>query len=94
MEYNYLKKIPSDIGKLNNLKTLMLNNNQITELPREITQLSQLELLLLSNNDVSKMPENLAALTNLKTLILTGCVIPLEEQDRIKKALPNCKIYF
>ena len=46
--------IPAEIGKLTNLKTLNLSNNQITGIPNEIYKLKTLESLDLRNNNVSE----------------------------------------
>jgi Leucine-rich repeat (LRR) protein len=64
-------KDTSSIGKLdslNNLKTLFLNNNQITTI-EGLKHLSCLEHLILSENKISKI-ESLASLSKLKTLLL------------------------
>ena len=76
------------------MKTLSLNNNNINKLPNDFGLLKNLTLAILSNNQLTILPSNISELINLKTLILTGNNISENEKTRIKKALPNCKIYF
>ena len=72
----------------------MLNNNKLVKLPDNIQDLTQLELLTIANNNLTELPKDIDKLTGLKTLILTGNNINTAEKERIKKALPGCKVYF
>src|SRR5687768_7159205 len=45
---NYISEVPSQIGKLVHLETLILNSNKLTSLPNSITDLTNLKVLDLS----------------------------------------------
>lgn len=66
--YYRLTYVPSAIGKLVNLKILMLDTNALTEIPPEIALCVGLERLALSNNQLSSLPAEIANLRNLKSL--------------------------
>ena len=81
-----LTTLPPEIGKLTQLKKLMLGRyiideddnyiasieNSLTELPPEIGQLTALETLDLSGNQLSSLPGEIGQLTALETLSLSG----------------------
>jgi Leucine-rich repeat (LRR) protein len=50
LQNNQLKRLPEELGALQNLEELYIENNQITHLPEEIGQLSQLKYLHAQNN--------------------------------------------
>ena len=64
--------IPSTIGRLINLRVLMLDTNELPAVPPEITLLTNLEKLALSNNHLKTLPEGFARLTNLRSLHLAN----------------------
>ena len=73
--------IPPELGKLANLKRLILRNNNLTgEIPPELGELESLEYLDLAGNELSgSIPSTLAGLENLEELVvggndLTGCI--------------------
>ncbi|XP_026492246.2 ras guanine nucleotide exchange factor L [Vanessa tameamea] len=70
LKENLISRIPSDIGKLNNLESLYLSGNDITELPREISKLTRLKCLDLSGNRLRYIPDEIGEVRNLKFLIL------------------------
>lgn len=53
-----------------------------------------LELLILSNTGIASLPQDIHKWKKLKTLILVENDIPPKEQERIRKALPDCDIRF
>jgi internalin A len=65
-----LEELPSEIGKLSNLRWLDLRNNQIAEIPEIIGKLSNLRWLYLSNNQIAEIPEVIGKLSNLTSLNL------------------------
>ncbi|HAM88782.1 MAG: Leucine-rich repeat-containing protein 40 [Candidatus Falkowbacteria bacterium GW2011_GWC2_38_22] len=81
--------LPSQIGKLKNLKVLKAGNNQMTGVPAEIGQLNNLEILDLSNNQLTGLPNELANLKNLKTLNLSGNQYSEQDLNIIRNSLPN-----
>ena len=60
--------VPPEIGRLANLRVLMLDTNALFELPEEMALLGQLEMLSLSNNHLSRLPKNFERLKTLKSL--------------------------
>lgn len=70
LKENLISRIPSDIGKLNNLESLYLSGNDITELPREISKLTRLKCLDVSGNRLRYIPDEIGEVRNLKFLIL------------------------
>jgi len=55
--------------------------------------LTNLEHLFLASNKITDLTP-LAGLTNLTKLHLEDNPIPLDQMAMLRKALPNCKIYF
>ena len=62
---NSINKI-CNIGKLVNLKKLMLSGNMLNTLPKDIVNCQKIELLRLSNNQFSRVPEYIFELNNLE----------------------------
>ena len=77
---NDLEGLPSEIGQLQSLETLILGKfdykerkskgNRLTAIPQEIFQLTNLKELHLSNNQITAIPDAIANLANLTTLSL------------------------
>jgi len=69
-----LEELPPQIGKLTQLKTLILGKlntgNRLSTLPREIGQLTNLQELYLSSNSLNILPAEIGQLTNLRSLNL------------------------
>jgi len=95
LSFNDLIAMPEQIGKLKKLKFIdLFSNKRMTALPKSIGKLKQLENLNLGNNQIKELPHELIKLENLKELYLTGNPISAEEQEKIKKLLPNTDIIF
>ena len=79
---NDLEELPPEIGRLTQLKTLILGKldkelgkwkgNQLSTLPESIVQLSNLQSLNLRNNSLSTLPESIVQLSNLQSLDLSN----------------------
>ena len=91
---NPLKKLPESISKLQKLEEIYATNCELESLPELFVNLKNLENLDLSMNKISKLPKSIKKLKNLKRLNLKGNPISEEEQARLLKELPNCKITF
>lgn len=65
-----ITELLEEIGTLNSLKTLYLNDNLLTSLPEDIGKLTNLEELDLSDNQLTSLPEGIEKLTNLTGLYL------------------------
>lgn len=62
--------IPEEIGNLINLKSLNLDNCQISTIPASIGNLTKLETLSLAYNNIEEIPDSIGNLINLKSLKL------------------------
>ncbi len=62
--------MPNEIGRLRELKRLVLQTNSLTQLPRAIGQLSQLSYLSIGENLLSYLPEEIGSLENLESLYI------------------------
>ncbi|MEH2307296.1 COR domain-containing protein, partial [Nostoc sp.] len=76
-------------GKLTNLQTLYLYNNQLSSLPPEFGKLTNLQTLYLYNNQLSSLPPEFGKLTNLQTLDLYNN--QLSSLPREIRQLPNLR---
>jgi Leucine-rich repeat (LRR) protein len=94
LNHNNLSELPKEISELKALTYLSLNNNQLNVLPKEIGELKALTKLNLSFNQLTALPQEIGELKALTNLDLENNPISEEEQERIKKLLPNCKIEF
>jgi Leucine-rich repeat (LRR) protein len=92
---NRLTSLPSELGQLSKLTYLNLDRNPLTALPDSLGRLSNLTWLRLNQNRLTALPTDLSGLAqNLKTLYLMGNPIPDSEKERIRKALPKCRVIF
>lgn len=64
---NLLQSLPAEIGQLQNLKTLLIDNNRINALPSEL-KLPRLELLDVSHNNLETLSAGISSLKNLRHL--------------------------
>jgi Leucine-rich repeat (LRR) protein len=95
LSFNDLTTMPDEIGKLKKLKFIdLFSNKKMDVLPKSIGKLKQLENLNLGNNQIKKLPAELINLENLKELYLGGNPMSDEEQEKVKKMLPNTEIIF
>jgi len=84
---NQLESLPDSIGKLTNLGTLVLNNNQLTSL-KGIGNLTNLKWLDLSNSKLTSL-KGIGNLTNLLNLYLNNNNLSGSEKERLKKIFGN-----
>lgn len=95
---NDISFLSEQIGRLTNLRTLVLNTNQLTTLPNAITNLSNLEVLDLSINkqlDIVQQLDKLKQLPKLKVLKIVDVKMTEEEVSTVKSALrADTKIIF
>ncbi len=69
---NTITELPSEIGRLTQLKELDLAGNHLTKLPPEIGQLTQLIDLDLNSNKLVELPSEIGQLRQLSRLTLAG----------------------
>jgi hypothetical protein len=86
-------KFPPEISRLSKLRYLDLTDSYMSNIDN-LTSLKNLNHLLLYGCGLSKLPDNIGKLTNLKFIGLVGNNLDAVEINRIKKALPNCEVYF
>ncbi len=65
-----LNELPEFIGRLTDLKSLILVNNNLTKLPESIGQLKGLQLLDVSHNKLASLPKSISKLAELQILNL------------------------
>lgn len=90
---NRLEQIPAEIGHCVLLKRLVLNQNQIVALPSSMGKLKKLVYLDMWSNNLSVVPAEISDCTSLKEVDLRVIEMTKDEQDRIKKLLPNAKVH-
>ncbi len=86
-------KFPAEISKLQKLKYLDLSDSYMTSIDN-LTALENLHHLLLYGCGLSKLPDSIGNLVNLKFIGLVGNHLDSFEINRIRKALPNCEVYY
>jgi Leucine-rich repeat (LRR) protein len=94
LNVNAISEIPIELSELKNLKSLDLTDNSGLSNIDNVVKLEKLETLSLNGCGISKLPDNIGQLKKLKSLGLAGNNISSKEKERIKKALPNCEIYY
>ncbi|XP_034947912.1 insulin-like growth factor-binding protein complex acid labile subunit isoform X2 [Chelonus insularis] len=67
---NNLRLLPADIGRLSELKQILLSKNKLNELPEELENLRKLEKLDLNNNNISDVNGGLDVISRLPNLRL------------------------
>lgn len=64
--------LPSEIGNLENLQSLILFGNKLSVLPSEVAKLANLKMLDVSRNELKEFPECLNGLTKLVSINLSN----------------------
>lgn len=70
LSHKKLTYIPTELGLLNNLQRLSLDNNELTYIPTELYQLNNLMWFNLENNQLTYIPKEMSRLNNLQELYL------------------------
>lgn len=94
LKNNNLSLLPDSITKLSSLEGLWFRRNSLTKLPDSIGKLSKLKTLDISYNAITSLPESIIDLQQLEDFNLTKNPIADKEIERLREALPNCKIEF
>ena len=81
------------IGQLENLKHLILNQNDLKTLPAEIAHCEELEYIDLWSNEISGLPKSMTTMVSLKEVDLRVIQFTPIEMEQIKEALPNVQIH-
>ncbi|MBQ6924081.1 MAG: leucine-rich repeat domain-containing protein [Kiritimatiellae bacterium] len=92
---NALEALPASFETLTALEDVALAGNRLAAFPAVLVSLPHLRNLdLRGNGSITELPPNIGDMKALRTLTLSGCRLPKEERDRIRKALPDCVINF
>lgn len=90
---NPITVLPREIEELKNLEILNLQDCALEAVPF-INKLPKLEKVFLHGCPITKLPDDLSNWKNLKLLGLHRTKLDKAEQERIRRALPNCRIQF
>tara|TARA_Y100000589_G_C27198845_1_gene648377 strand:- start:12144 stop:12758 length:615 start_codon:yes stop_codon:yes gene_type:complete len=91
---NKFEDFPVVLSALKNVKKINLNRNLISEIPDSIKYFKNLEYLDLWSNEINYISQSIRELENLKEIDLRVIMFSIEDKNRIKSLLPNCKIHF
>ncbi len=86
-------KFPKEVDHLKNLRFLDLTDSYMSDI-NNLMALKNLNQLWLYGCGLSKLPENIGDLCNLKFIGLGGNNLDSSEIRRIRRALPNCEVYY
>lgn len=90
-----LTTLPNEIKSLSELKVLNIaGGGKLNSIPTSIGELQNLEKIDFWRNNLSTLPNSIAKLKKLKSLNLIENNFSLEEQEKIRKLLPNCEVKF
>jgi Leucine-rich repeat (LRR) protein len=87
------KEPPAVVSEIRTLKTLWIASRALERLPAEIVTLPNLKELMLWYSNVSEVPPELFEATHLRELRISNNPLPDGTIEKLKEALPNCKIY-
>jgi Leucine-rich repeat (LRR) protein len=90
---NSIDSIPIELTELK-LISIDFSDNAGFQNIDNITKIKSLQYLYLYGCGLTKLPGDIEELANLKELGLVGNSFDKGEQERIKKALPECRIRF
>lgn len=81
--------LPSELGRLVNLRVLDVSGNRMTGLPAEVGRLRELEVLDVSNNKLTGLPLEIGGLPKLRLFDISGNAYSAQDLDRIITGLPK-----
>jgi Leucine-rich repeat (LRR) protein len=84
---------PAVVSEIRTLETLWIASRALERLPAEIVTLPRLRALMLWHSNVSEVPAELFEATNLRELRISANPLPEGTIEKLKEALPDCKIY-
>ncbi|WP_434348833.1 leucine-rich repeat domain-containing protein [Myxococcus virescens] len=87
-----LTELPPDLGDLESLESLNLNRTGLTTLPDALERLKRLTFLDLQSTPLTTLPPVLFRMTWLRTVDLYWTTLPPGEIERLRQALPECKV--
>ena len=87
LSHNKLTKLPPIMGEFKDLKSLIVNNNQLKVIEANITHLDNLKFLNFENNHIENVPENLNSFKQLNKLKIKGNPLSVEAKTLLKNTL-------
>ncbi len=91
---NDLEEIPSWLNSLTKLKVLDISGNKNIKSLDNLSGLVSLETLNMNDCLLTTLPESIYSFKKIKILGLEGNLFSVELKNRLKKELPNTKIYW
>lgn len=91
---NAIHALPVELASLKQLKILDLTDNAGLTSYEILTELTTLEVLNLYGCGLTHLPSAIGNLVHLKELGVAGNYFDEKEKERIRKALPHCRIIF
>jgi hypothetical protein len=89
---SFVNKIPNEVFQFKNLELISLVNNSITDLPTSMNGFKKLKNLLVDANPLTTVIESISQLRPLENLGIAKTEVTDKEKEKIRLALPNCKI--
>ncbi|AKQ64718.1 hypothetical protein A176_001630 [Myxococcus hansupus] len=89
-----LETLPPELGHMDALESLLLDNTGVHTLPETWGRLVRLKYLGLKATPMTTLPSWLYGLRGLKHLDLHQTSIPKEEVEALRAALPDCNVGF
>ncbi|MCP3100544.1 leucine-rich repeat domain-containing protein [Myxococcus sp. K15C18031901] len=87
-----LTELPPELGDLASLDSINLNRTGLTTLPDSFEKLRNLTSVDLQSTPLKTVPPVLFRMPWLRALDLYWTTLPPEELDRLRSALPGCKV--
>ncbi len=94
LNQNSLDSFPEGFTSLTELQSIELGNNRISTVTDSIGSMLRLQILNLSSNKITSLPASIGDLKKLTTFYLKRNPFSKPEQDKVKKLMPNCKVYW
>ena len=92
---NGLKEVPPVVLKMTSLEELDLGENDLTALPEGLCALPKLHRLDVDGNPrLAALPRSITNMVQLTHLFAFRTAIPVEEQDRVRSAMPDTVRHF
>ena len=92
---NGLKEVPPVILQMKSLEELDLGDNDLAALPEDLCALPKLHRIDVDGNArLATLPGSMTNMTQLTHLFAFRTAIPVEEQDRVRSAMPDTVRHF
>lgn len=92
---NGLKEVPPVVLKMTSLEELDLGENDLTALPEGLCALPKLHRLDVDGNPrLAALPQSITNMVQLTHLFAFRTALPVEEQDRVRSAMPDTVRHF